>query len=319
MKNFNVVKNQKIAFIIVAVVLVVGIASFLIRGFNIDIDFSGGTEIQVNLGREVTQDICDEINEIIASHEQLGQNYVSSTTQSGADANVAIIRTGSSELTNEQQDALISALESQYGFNREEVDLQITSVSPSIGSGLKKTALLSVLIATALMLVYISFRFKVASGIAAVLCLVHDLFVMLTACSLLQIPINANIIAAFLTILGYSINAAIVVFDRARENLKRSGDEKSFGEIMDVSVRQTLSRSINTTLTTLFPIGMIYIMGVDSIRNFALPLIVGIVAGLFSSVCLSGPLWVMLDKAFGKKKDKSKDGRKADKRLSSAE
>ena len=84
MKNFNVVKNQKIAFIIVAVVLVVGIASFLIRGFNIDIDFSGGTEIQVNLGREVTQDICDEINEIIASHEQLGQNYVSSTTQSGA-------------------------------------------------------------------------------------------------------------------------------------------------------------------------------------------------------------------------------------------
>ena len=111
MKNFNVVKNQKIAFIIVAVVLVVGIASFLIRGFNIDIDFSGGTEIQVNLGREVTQDICDEINEIIASHEQLGQNYVSSTTQSGADANVAIIRTGSSELTNEQQDALISALE----------------------------------------------------------------------------------------------------------------------------------------------------------------------------------------------------------------
>ena len=169
------------------------------------------------------------------------------------------------------------------------------------------------------MLVYISFRFKVASGIAAVLCLVHDLFVMLTACSLLQIPINANIIAAFLAILGYSINATIVVFDRARENLKRSGDEKSFGEIMDVSVRQTLSRSINTTLTTLFPIGMIYIMGVDSIRNFALPLIVGIVAGLFSSVCLSGPLWVMLDKAFGKKKDKSKDGRKADKRLSSAE
>ena len=110
MKNFNVVKNQKIAFLIVAVVLVAGIASFLIQGFNIDIDFSGGTEIQVNLGREVTPEICDEINDIIESHELLGKIYVSSTTQSGADANTAIIRTGSKELTNEQQDALIQSL-----------------------------------------------------------------------------------------------------------------------------------------------------------------------------------------------------------------
>lgn len=317
MKNFNVVKNKKIAFLIVAVVLVAGIASFLIQGFNIDIDFSGGTEIQVNLGREVTPEICDEINDIIESHELLGKIYVSSTTQSGADANTAIIRTGSKELTNEQQDALIQSLEAKYDFNREETELQITSVSPSIGSSLKKTAVLSIVIAAVLMLVYISFRFQVASGVAAVLCLVHDLFVMLAVYSLFQIPINANIIAAFLTILGYSINATIVVFDRVRENKKRVSDDVGFGDIVDDSVRQTLARSVNTTLTTLFTIGMIYIFGVESIRNFALPLIIGIVAGLFSSVCLSGPLWVLLDGAFGRRKDK--DGKKAGKRLSSAE
>lgn len=296
--------GSKVTLIVVCVILVIGVGSFVIRGFNIDIDFSGGTEIQINLGREITPEICDEINGIIESNEKLGHKYVSSTTKSGADSNTAIIRTGSEELSNEQQDALLTALEEKYDINREEVELQITSVSPSIGSNLKQTAVIAILVAIVLMLAYISIRFKVASGISAIICLVHDLFVMLIAYSLLQIPVNINIIAALLTILGYSINATIVIFDRVRENRKRAGESENFGETVDTSIRQSLSRSVNTTLTTLFTIGMVFIFGVDSIRNFALPLIVGLVAGLFSSVCLSGPVWVMIDKAFSKKSEK---------------
>ena len=158
------------------------------------------------------------------------------------------------------------------------------------------------------MLIYIWFRFELNSGLAAICCLIHDLFIMLAIYSLFLIPINSSIIAAFLTILGYSINATIIVFDRIRENRTKLGDEADFGEIVNVSVHETLGRSINTTITTLLTIGMIWIMGVESIRNFALPLIIGIIAGLFSSVFISGMLWERLNRIF---KPKKKEDRKA--------
>ena len=150
------------------------------------------------------------------------------------------------------------------------------------------------------MLIYIAFRFQISSAFAAIVCLTHDLFVMLVAYSLFQIPVNSTIIAALLTILGYSINATIIIFDRIRENDKKFTDGEGFSVKVDDGIRNTIWRSINTTLTTLFTIGMIYFLGVTSIKNFALPLIVGIVAGLFSSVCLAGPLW-RLFKKLGKK------------------
>lgn len=300
LKKFHFINNKKVTLIILCTVLVIGIASFIIRGFNIDIDFSGGTELQLNIGYEVTDEVCDEINTIIETNDQLGKQYVSSTKPSVVDPNTVIIRTGTNPLDPEQQDALNDALKNKFpdaDFNNS----SFTSIFPAIGDSLKKTGLLSVGIAVILMLVYIWIRFELVSGFAAVISLIHDLFIMFTVYSLFQIPINTNIIAALLTILGYSINATIIVFDRVRENRKKFGDSMSFADTVNMGIHQTLARSFNTTLTTLFTIGMIYIFGVESIRNFALPLIVGIVAGLFSSVFLSGLLWVQGSKLIKKK------------------
>ncbi len=290
MSKFHFINNKKVTLCILAAVLVIGLVSFVIRGFNIDIDFSGGTEITIDLGTEVTKDVCDNVNDIIRNHEKLGNDYVSSTTQSTTDKTVAIIRTGTAALTNEQQAALQDALIEAYPeTNVDHIEVQV--IAPTIGASYTRTAIIAVLVGVVLMLVYIWFRFELASGLAAVLCLAHDLFVMLVVYSLLQIPINATVIIALLTILGYSINATIIVFDRIRENKKKDTEGKSFGDIVNIGIHETLGRSINTTITTLLTIGMIYLLGVESIRDFALPLIVGIVAGLFSSVFVSGMLW----------------------------
>ncbi len=299
MSKFHFIKNQKVTLGIVAVILLAGILSFVMFGFNIDIDFSGGTEIRIDLGTEVTSDVCDKINEIISTTEGLGADYVSSTTKSTDNANMAIIRTGTAALNNDQTLALQAALEKEFP-NANTDKVQITTIQPTIGDRLTKQAIIAVAVAVVLMLVYIWIRFELKSGIAAVLCLSHDLFVMFAVYSIFQIPINSNIIAALLTILGYSINATIVVFDRIRENRAKAASNTPFADIVNAGVHETFGRSINTTLTTLFTIGMIYILGVDAIQDFALPLIIGVVAGLFSSVFLSGVIWNALSN-IGKK------------------
>ena len=163
---------------------------------------------------------------------------------------------------------------------------------------------ISTAIAVALMLCYIAFRFQVTSALAAVTCLVHDLFFMLAAYSLLQIPMQSTMIAALLTILGYSINATIIIFDNIRE--RRKDESISDEDNVNNSIRSTMTRSINTTITTLLTIGMVYLFGVDSIKDFALPLIIGIFAGLYSSVCLAGNIWLVYEKHLGKYLPKKK-------------
>ncbi|MBR5859099.1 MAG: protein translocase subunit SecF [Clostridia bacterium] len=301
MSKFHFIKNQKVTLAVVAVVLLIGLASFFIRGFNIDIDFSGGTEIKIDLGTEVTEAVCNDINDIIRNHELLGGDYVSSTTQSTDNANMAIIRTGTSALTNEQILALEEAIFDKYE-NANKDKIEETIIAPTIGASLTRSAIIAVIVAVILMLVYIWVRFELKSGIAAVVCLCHDLFVMFAVYSLFQIPVNNTIIAALLTILGYSINATIIVFDRIRENKAKAEAGTEFSEIVNAGAHETLGRSVNTTITTLCTIGLIYLLGVDAIQNFALPLIVGIVAGLFSSIFMSGMLWNALDK-LGKKNE----------------
>ena len=173
------------------------------------------------------------------------------------------------------------------------------TVSAEVSTTLKKSAITATLVAILLMLVYIAIRFEGRASLAAVVCLAHDVIVMLLAYIVFQIPVGSTIIAAILTILGYSINATIVVFDRVRENIK-SKPGAGFEENVDSAVKSTLWRSLNTTITTLLTIGLIYIMGVTSIKNFALPIIIGIVSGAFSSICLSGNIWYVL-KTAGKK------------------
>jgi preprotein translocase subunit SecF len=161
---------------------------------------------------------------------------------------------------------------------------------------LKQAAVKASLLAILLILIYITVRFEFRSGLAAIITLCHDICVMMAFFAIFQLPVNLNFIAAALTILGYSINATIVVFDRIRENSKGISDLKIFADATDRSIRQTLSRSINTSVTTLIPVLLILILGVPSIQNFAIALVVGIISGTYSSVFISGPLWVNLKK-----------------------
>jgi preprotein translocase SecF subunit len=156
--------------------------------------------------------------------------------------------------------------------------------------------MISVAVTTLLMLIYIAIRFELRSGFVAVIMLMHDVLVLLTVYTVFRIPINTSVIAAILTIVGYSINATIVIFDRIREN-KKLYAKRPFDSIVDLSISQTMMRSIGTTLTTLMTVVTLYIMGVASVRAFAFPLIVGITAGLYSSVMLAGPVWAAFRKS----------------------
>ena len=305
LKNFHFINNKKITLIIVGVVLLVGILSFVIRGFNLDIDFVGGYELTVDLGETATQKTADDVTSMIRDDKELGKDFVSKVTYSETNVKVE----SKNAMSAEQQAHLVDKLCEKYPNASTEV--QVTNISPVIGTKTMTTALITVAVAAILMLVYIAFRFELASGVASVVCLLHDLFVMLVVYSLLQIPISSSVIAAFLTILGYSINATIVVFDRIRENRKKD-DKSSFGDVVNTSIHETMGRSINTTITTLLTIGAVFVAcavavllfptsNLDTLRDFAGTLIVGIFAGLFSSVFLSGMIWNALNSLKSKK------------------
>jgi preprotein translocase SecF subunit len=297
MRSFSFTKHFKIFAIISAVMIAAGLVGlilslFNVKVFNYDVDFTGGTSFNYNLHMEVTSDTVDEVKTLVK--ETTGVDKITIVTSNNGEG--VLIKT--SELDSEKRDALNKAICDKYNIDAT-TDAQINSVSPSVGSDLKKSAVIASILAIVLILVYIGFRFEFRSGIAAICCLLHDILVMLSMYVIFQIPFNTNFIAAALTILGYSINATIVVFDRIRENKKLMKNAK-FDEIVDTSIWDTFTRSLNTTLTTLFVMVMLLIFGVDSIRNFALPLCIGIVCGCYSSVCISGPLWNLFR---GKKKD----------------
>lgn len=298
MKNYDFLAKKKIAFIIALVVFALGVVSFIIRGFNFDIDFAGGNEMTVTIGKSAEEELSN-VRKIVA--DVIGDNQISSIAKSGSNNQQVIIRTV--KLTNDDTDKVFAALKEAYSLTATAPDA-LQSVGSTVSGDTRKTAFISSGAAILLILIYITFRFQFASGLSSIVCLIFNIFTMLTFYSLLQIPLNSNVIAACLTILGYSINATIVIFDRVRENNKKSGD--SFDANANSAIHQTLARSINTTVTTLLTIGMVYILGVESIRNFALPLIIGIVAGLFSSIFLGCPLWGIFNKVFTRKKSNAK-------------
>lgn len=277
---FNIIEKRAIFFIISAVVIVAGILGFVVNGgFNTDIDFTGGTEIYVNLNTEFDEmAIRDSLKSV---------DGVEISAVQKSDENEAIIKTN--ELTQEQKVAAQDAIKA--AFDGAQI-LSVDNVSASIGADLWNNAAMSIIIAVILMLIYITFRFELLTGISAVLALCHDMLVMLSVYAIFKIPVNTSFIAAILTILGYSINATIVVFDRIRENT-RFLKKDTFANIVNTSIWQTMARSVNTTVTTLIVLVALYILGVPSIKEFALPLIVGVVCGCYSSVFLSGQFWVL--------------------------
>ncbi len=297
-KTFSFVKHFKLFLIISAILVVTGVVGlvtlpFGVNLFNMDVDFLGGVTMTYDLGQQADTKEVESI-----AKDVLGDKF-SSVTTSGSTGTQVVVK--ALYVPNETRDALYDAIQAEYS---DAIVVASSSVSASVSSDLRNSAMISALVAVLCMLVYIGIRFDFRSGLAAVCALCHDILVMLSAYIIFRIPFNANFIAAALTILGYSINATIVVFDRARENAK-SNPKTDFAEIMDKSVWQTMGRSINTTITTLLTITMVIILGVTSIRNFCWPLFIGVLAGCYSSVCISGNIWVRLRKLKKNKQEKA--------------
>ncbi|HAS73303.1 MAG TPA: protein translocase subunit SecF [Clostridiales bacterium UBA8960] len=290
MKTFDVMKNYKLWFIFSGAVITVGIVMMLFSGLNLGIDFTGGTMMQIDLGKEVT---VNEVSEAIAEFD-LNPDIV----HSGADRTEVIIKTQAS-LDNDMRSDVFETLKKAY--NLEDSALKGTDqYGPSMGKEIRNRAIISILIASVVMLLYISIRFETVFGVSAIISLIHDVLFLLSIYAIFGITINSSFIAAILTIVGYSINDTIVVFDRVRENVKREKGKPHF-EIINISVNQTLTRTINTSMTTLVVIAALYFFGVSSIKAFALPLLIGITVGTYSSVFIASPVWALVRNYLGKR------------------
>ena len=292
--QIGIVKNTK-KFLGLSVVLVVlSLAVILTRGLNYGIDFSGGSLTQIKFEKVVSlAEINSVLDNVAKNIPQLSGN---SRKVQVSEGNTVIIRT--QELTEAQKESLNTV--GKYDIDK------VEKVGASIGKELKTSAVYSLLIGAVLIVAYITVRFEFIFSLGAIIALIHDLIIAIGVISLLGYEVDTPFIAAVLTILGYSINDTIVVFDRIRENIKRKTKQKlTFEELLDKSINQVMIRSINTSVTTLFAIIAILIFGGDSLRTFIVTLLVGILAGTYSSVFIATPIVYLLDK---KKRDGGNSG-----------
>lgn len=259
-------------------------------GINVGIDFSGGMSMQYTMGEAVTQsDIEGVLNGIGL------KDYAVSVQGTGKDSINIRIKAIDEDGVQGMQASITEALQAKYP--NAAIYGDVNYVGPVAGATLLRNAFLSVLIAALCMLIYIAIRFDFNSGAAAVLGLVHDVLIMLSFMVILRsfVQMNSSFIAAMLTIVGYSINNTIIIFDRIRENARKMPSSTPRVDVVNRSIKECLGRTINTTLTTLVTIVCLYIFGVSSIREFALPIIVGIISGVYSANMINGYVWAFLE------------------------
>ncbi len=284
MKIFNFMKHRKLWFAISGIAIALGLIFMAINGLNFGIDFTGGTSIQVNIGKAFD---ISEVRSIIDKYDK-----EAIVTYAGQNNDIALVKTKVA-MDVAAQGEIIKGFQDKFGV--EQTNIEFQTIGATIGGELTRQALIALLLANLGILVYISIRFEWKFGISAIIALLHDVLIMLAVYSVTQIAINASFIAAILTIVGYSINDTIVVFDRIREN-KKHLKKVDHNTLINQSISETIARSINTSVTTLITVLTLYILGVPAIKDFALPLVVGILAGTYSSIFIASPVWVMLDK-----------------------
>lgn len=302
-KTINFLSKRNIFFILSAVVIIGG---FVVMGvnkattgdaLNYSLEFKGGTSTTVAFNEEMS------LEDIEANVVPIFEGVVGGSvqTQKVAGSNEVIFKTSTLDL--DQRTEISDALVEKFGI--EESAITAESISSTISSEVRRDAVVAVVIATICMLIYIWLRFKdIRFGASSVIALLHDVLVVLAVYAVLKVPVGSTFIACMLTIVGYSINATIVIFDRIRENKAQMRRGESLEEMVNASISQTLSRSIFTSLTTFIMVACLYVFGVSSIKEFALPLMAGIVSGTYSSVCLTGAMWYVFRTKLGEKKDK---------------
>ena len=304
-KTINFLGKRNLFFLISLVLVLSGPASMLINKaagngiLNLSMEFRGGTSTDVTFNDDYSIDDIDaKIKPVI--QEVIGEAEIQAQKVSGG--NEVIFKTRA--LTVDEREDLSAKLDENFGIaeyttesGATEKSVSFETISSTISNEMRKDAVVAVIIAVICMLIYIWFRFSdIRFGASAVLALVHDVLVVFACYAVVRISIGNTFIACMLTIVGYSINATIVIFDRIRENFKAQKKGSDLAEIVNRSITQTLTRSIYTSFTTFVTIAALYIIGVPSIKEFALPLMVGIVAGGYSSVCITGALWYIMKK-----------------------
>ena len=297
-KTFNFIGKKNIFFCISAALILIGIVTVSVNGargkgmFNYGLDFKGGTSTTVTFNQDYSQSEIEStiIPDIVSA---IGDSTVQQQKVQGG--NDVVFKTNN--LTIEQREALEKLFTSKYGV--EQSSILTENISGAVSNEMKTDAVVAVIIATICMLLYIWFRFKdIRFAGSAVLALLHDVLVVVGFYAVARITLGNTFIACMLTIVGYSINATIVIFDRIRENLGQMG-KADLAEIVNASISQTMRRSVYTTLTTFIMVVILFILGVSAIREFAAPLMVGIICGAYSSVCITGSLWLVMKKKIG--------------------
>lgn len=275
----NTIKNRKIFYCISLIIIIIGLVMMATKGLNYGIDFTGGTSIQIKIGKVLT---VEEAREVMNQYDK-----DASIVHVGKAKDEIIIKSNKDFNDNEINEIIDKFMDK---YDIKEKEFQSEKFESTMGNEIKKKALISSLLAALGMLIYITWRFELKFAIAAIIALLHDVLIMLSVYAIFRIPANSAFIAAILTILGYSINDTIVIFDRIREET-RLNPRQSVEDTINHSIKKSLTRTINTSLTTLVAVVVLYIIGVEDVKVLALPLIFGIISGTYSSLFIASPIW----------------------------
>ena len=287
--KFSIVKRYKIFFAITITFLIIGLGSMFVKGFNMGIDFTGGSIMDLQFHK--TGSVA-EVRDVLKERD-LGNAIIQLESSDSAvtSAKGVLIRTG--VISDEQRQQVMADLKSKLG----DFDIQrVENVGATIGGELIQQAVLAIVLSWVLMIAYITIRFEFRFALAAIIALIIDVTVTLSYFSLFHVEMDSSFVAALLTVVGYSVNGTIVIFDRIRENLKIHRRSESMTEMVDNSIWQTMGRSIYTVGTSLFAVVSIFLWGGETIRNFAFAMLVGFSSGAYTSTLLAGPLWMLLRK-----------------------
>jgi len=286
---FNIVKRRYIWFAISLILLIPGIISLFVQGLNLGIDFTGGSIFDIKFNQTVTQ---TQVQEAMDSAELSGSVQMSGDRQ-------VIIRTDA--LDEEKRGQLIAALQKDAGaFDM--ANLKEDTVGPAIGAELRSGAMMALIVATVLILLYVSIRFRFVFAVSAIIALLHDILVTIGIFSLFQWQIDSTFIAAILTVFGYSINDTVVIYDRIRENEKRLKKKDSFEDMVDKSVWQSMGRSVKTVGTVLIALLAIFILGGEATKGFSLAMMIGVFCGAYSSIFVASQIVVEIKMRTGDKR-----------------
>lgn len=281
--KFDIVKHRKKIFILTLLIVAVSIISLFVRGLNLGVDFVSGTRLDIHVKPNVD---LEKARTVLT-----GLGYHDPDVRTGGSENEFVFFRVSHSMERNQINQIEAAFEKAF---QTDVNIQAQTVSPVVGRETAMNAIKAVLIASIFIIIYVAIRFEFRFAVSAVLALLYDVMFVVGTFSLFQIEVDLVFIAAVLTIVGYSINDTIVIFDRIRENMKQENPAKwdDLAAIVNNSIMQTLVRSINTVLTVAFAALLLWLLGGESIRNFSLALLLGLISGAYSSIFVASPLWV---------------------------